>query len=102
MSAEYLQLSWPLIIVVLMFIIGAYCIMATRNLIRILIGIEILIKAVTLLLILVGYVTNNMALTQTLVITLIVIEVVMMVVAGGVVVSIFRHSGSIDTKELEG
>lgn len=85
---------------VLLFILGAYCLIATHNLIRALIGLEILIKAVTLFIILVGYVTGGLGLTQSLVITLIVIEVVIMVVAGGVVLNIFRCYGTIDTREL--
>jgi multisubunit Na+/H+ antiporter MnhC subunit len=38
---------------------------------------------------------------QALVITLIVIEVVIMVVAGGIVVSVYRNKRSIDTRELK-
>ena len=51
-----------------------------------LIGLEILTKAVTLLIIVGGYVTGQMALAQALAITLIVIEVVVIVVAAGIVI----------------
>lgn len=74
--------------------------MATFNLIRALIGVEILVKAATLLILLVGHVSGNGALAQTFVITLIVIEVVLMVVAGGVVLCLFRHNRTIDTRKL--
>lgn len=101
MNAEFLQIFWPFsITALLLLVLGVYCLIATYNLIRVLIGVELLVKAVTLFIILVGYATNNIALTQALVITLIVIEVVIMVVAGGVIVAIFRHSGSIDTRNL--
>ena len=59
--------------VVLLFVIGIYCVLLTYNLIRALIGLEILVKAVTLLLVVAGYVSGREALAQSLVITLIVI-----------------------------
>lgn len=101
MGSTGLDLFWffgPFI--VLLFVIGLYCILATYNLIKALIGLEILIKAVTLLLVVAGYICGRIALTQTLVITLIVIEVVIMVVAIGVVLGIRRHTGSLDAREI--
>jgi NADH:ubiquinone oxidoreductase subunit K len=88
------------IFVVLTAICGAYCIVATLNLIRAFIGVELLIKAATLLIILAGYVTGNTALAQSLVITLIVVEVALMVVVGGVVLCAFRHHKTIDSRKL--
>jgi len=72
----------------------------TWNLIRALIGIELLIKAVTLLIIGVGYVSHHVALAQAIVITLIVIEVVFIVVATGVVVGLHKHNGSLDIRRV--
>ncbi|MDD5681305.1 MAG: NADH-quinone oxidoreductase subunit K [Candidatus Omnitrophica bacterium] len=101
MNAELTQLFWPFgIFVILLFIAGIYCIMATFNLMRAIIGLEILIKAVTLLICVVGYITGNVALTQAVVITLIVIEVVIMVVAGGIILSAFKYNRTIDTRKL--
>ncbi|MFA5095760.1 MAG: NADH-quinone oxidoreductase subunit K [Candidatus Omnitrophota bacterium] len=89
-----------LIAVVLLFAVGIYCLLATYNLIRVLIGIEIMIKAVTLLVIFCGYQTNNLALAQAFVITVIVIEVVIMTVAVGVVVGIHRHNNTLDARNI--
>ena len=88
------------IFVIMLFITGLYCILVTRNLIRVLIGLELLTKAVTLLLIVAGYVTGQVALCQAMVITLIVIEVVVIAIAAGVVLSIHRHNNSIDVREI--
>jgi NADH:ubiquinone oxidoreductase subunit K len=75
MSIEALQIFWPFgLFVVMLFIIGIYCILITFNLIRALLGVEILIKAVTLLIIIAGYVSGRTALAQAIVITLIVVE----------------------------
>ena len=84
----------------LLFIIGLYCIIVTHNLIRTLIGLEILTKAVTLLIIMAGYITHRMALAQAMVITLIVIEVVIMVVAVGIVLNVNSQFDSLDVRNL--
>ncbi|MDD5655048.1 MAG: NADH-quinone oxidoreductase subunit K [Candidatus Omnitrophica bacterium] len=85
---------------VMLLVTGFYCVLATYNLVRVLIGLEILIKAVTLLIILAGYLTGKAALTQTLVITLIVVEVVVMTVGMGVILGAYRHYGTLDAREL--
>jgi len=69
--------------IVLIFITGIYCLLVTRNLLRVLIALEVLTKAVTLLLILAGYLSGQLPLAQAFVITLIIIEVVVVVVAAG-------------------
>jgi NADH:ubiquinone oxidoreductase subunit K len=84
----------------LLFISGLYCILMSRNLIRILIGMELLTKAVTLMLVLAGAVTGRTEVMQALVITLIVIEVVVITVAAGIVIGAYRQNGSIDAKAL--
>jgi len=86
--------------VVLLFTCGMYCILVTRNLIRAIIGLELLIKAATLLLIAVGYVTGRTAITQSLVITVIVIEVIVAVIAGGISLRVYRHTDSLDARKL--
>jgi multisubunit Na+/H+ antiporter MnhC subunit len=88
------------IFIILVGICGIYCILATFNLIRAILGVEILIKAATLLIILSGFVTGQTALAQSLVITLIVIEVAIMVVAGGVILCAYRQYQTIDPRKL--
>jgi NADH:ubiquinone oxidoreductase subunit K len=77
-----------------LFIAGLYCIVFSRNLLRILIGAELLTKAVTLLLVLAGAVTGRVALAEALVITVIVLEVVAVAVAAGIVVGVYRLHGA--------
>jgi len=86
--------------VVLLFVIGFYYLITTRNLIRILVALEVLTKGVTLLLIYVGYKTGQMATAQSMVITLIIIEVVVLAVAAGIIVNIFNHTDSTDVREI--
>ena len=53
-------------VIIMLFIAGLYCILVTRNLMRVLIGLELLTKAVTLLLIVAGYAVGRVALVQAL------------------------------------
>ena len=84
------------IAMVLVLIAGFFGILLSKNLIRTLIGLEIVTKSITLLIIVAGHLTGQMALAQALAITLIIIEVAVMAVAVGVVLSIFRQQNSID------
>ncbi len=86
--------------VVLLYIIGFYYLITTRNLIRILIAIEVIAKGVTLTLIYVGKLTGQMATAQSMVITLIIIEVVVMAVAAGIIIGISMHTNSLDVRDI--
>ncbi len=96
--------SFPLagVASVLIFIAGLYCVMMSKDLIRALIGVALLAKAVALLVITAGFSANRVALAQTLVITMIVIEVAVTAVAIGVVLSLFRHEKSTDARIVRG
>ena len=101
MNQGMMSLFWSFsITVIVLSIIGFYCILVTFNLIRALIGLEILIKAVTLLLVIAGFISGRTALAQSLVITLIVIEVVVVSVAVGVVLGIRGHHDSLDSRNI--
>ncbi len=88
------------IFTIILGVCGFYCIMVTKNFIRALIGLEILTKAVTLLIIAAGYVSNRIALAQTMVITLIVVEVVVISVAAGIVFGVFKQIGSLNITKM--
>lgn len=88
------------VFIALLFISGLYCLLVTRNMIRAIIGLELLIKAVSLLMIVAGHVSGKSALTEAFVITIIVVEVVVTAVAGGIALRVFRHNGNLDTGDL--
>lgn len=101
MILESFHLFWFLgLSVIMLFVIGLYYILVTYNLIRVLIGLEIIIKAVTLLLVVAGYMTKHVALVQALVITLIVIEAVLITVAIGVVLGLHGKNDSLDVRKI--
>jgi len=84
----------------LMIIAGCYCMIRTYHILKILIGIEIAMKAVTMFLILAGYLNGHIGLAQAYVITAIVIEVVVAVVFGGVTIWIYKKYGNMDIRNL--
>lgn len=84
----------------LLIITGLYLMMRTRNMIRIIVAVELLMKSVTLILAFAGRLTGDYALVQCFIITMIVIEVVIAVVAAGIAVSYFRNNGNMDLRNL--
>lgn len=88
------------VFVVLVAICGFYCIIVTKNFIRTLIGIELLTKAVTLLVVLCGYVSGRAVISQSLAITIVVVEVVVMTVGAGVIFGIFKSIGSLNVTKM--
>ena len=88
------------IFIILLFVCGFYCLLVTRNFIMALIGLEILTKSVTLLIIIAGYVSNRLALAQSMAITIIVIEAVVIAVAAGIIFGIFKKTDSLNITKL--
>jgi|GEM_PF-170444 len=81
-------------------IAGLYCIFVSNNLIRILIGIELIMKAITLLIVLIGKMIDKTAMAQALVINFIVFEVFFITIACGVILSIYKHTQSLDVRKI--
>ena len=84
----------------LLIAIGVYGIVVTGNLMRIILSVEILTKAVTLVMIGAGYETGNMGMAQSFVITIIVIEVMLLVIATGILFGAYKNNGSLMTDQL--
>lgn len=90
-----------ILVSVLLIGIGIYCIIAKKNLIQILIGIEIIAKGVTLSFITGGFILGNEQIAQAIVITIILIEVVTAAIAMSVIVNVYKHTGSLDVKDIK-
>jgi multisubunit Na+/H+ antiporter MnhC subunit len=86
--------------VVLLLIIGLYCVLMTRNLIRAVIGLVLMTKSITLLLVIAGSMAGQIALAQAMVITVIIVEVVVITVAVGIILRLYQHNGSLDATLL--
>jgi NADH:ubiquinone oxidoreductase subunit K len=84
----------------LLCIIGLYCLLTSRNVIRLLIGIEIMVKAVVLSFGAAGFLRGNTAFAQSIIVTIIVIEVSLVAVALAIVINAHRNTGSLDIGKL--
>jgi len=89
-----------LVVGFLMIIAGVYCLIRTYHLLKILIGVEVAMKAVIMFIILAGHINGNIDLAQTFVITIIVTEVVVAVVAAGLAINLYRKYGNMDIRNL--
>jgi multisubunit Na+/H+ antiporter MnhC subunit len=86
--------------IVLVLVAGLYYLLVTTNLIRAVIGLELLTKAVTLAIVLGGHLTNKPGLGQALAVTVIVVEVVVMAAAAGILLCAHRQNKSMDARLL--
>jgi NADH-quinone oxidoreductase subunit K len=83
---------------ILLLVIGFYCLLVTYNMFRVLIGLELLIKGVTLFLLAAGVLGGHRAISQGVIITVIVIEVVVMIIAAGIVLFFQDEYDSLNVK----
>jgi len=96
--ANLLGLNW--FFVAILAFLGLYCLLISRNLLRLLIGIEILSKACILALVSSGVAIGRVNTAQTLAITMIVVEVVVVAVALGLIIRAYGAISSIDMWKL--
>jgi len=85
---------------ILMITAGFYCMIRTYHMLKIIIGIEVSIKAATLFFTLAGYLNGHIGLAQAFVITAIVLEVIVVVVFGGVTIRLYQKYGNVDIRNL--
>ena len=88
------------IAVILMVCIGLYTLLLAKNLIRMLIGFELMTKGVTLAFITAGNANGRIALSQSLVITMIVVEVISIATALAIVMLIQSKKKSLNVRKL--
>lgn len=86
--------------IVLLLITGLYILLVSKNLLRMLIGFEIMSKSVTLGIITAGMVNGRMVLSQTLAITVIVVEVIFIAIALSILMLVYRKKQSISVGKL--
>lgn len=80
--------------------VGFYALLITRNLIRVVIALQILVKGALLALIMAGRTAGNINLGQSLALTVIVADTIVAVVGLALAVQVRRLFGTIDIKAL--
>jgi multisubunit Na+/H+ antiporter MnhC subunit len=71
-----------------------------KNVIKLFIGIEVVSKAVSLVLVGTGFARDHILLAQSLVITFIVVEVSLVATALAIIINIYKHTKSLDIRKL--
>lgn len=80
--------------------VGLYGLMVSRNLIKLVIALQILVKAALLGLILAGKVSGQINLGQSLALTALVADTIVAVIGVALAIQIQRRIGSLDVREL--
>ncbi|MBN2206990.1 MAG: NADH-quinone oxidoreductase subunit K [Candidatus Aminicenantes bacterium] len=79
---------------------GIYALLTMRNLIKLFIGVEVVSKAVSLVIIATGYAKKSILVAQGLAITFIVVEVSLVATALAIIINLYRHTKSLDIRRL--
>jgi len=89
-----------LIIIMCLLGIGFYGLLICRNLVKIVIALQILVKAALLALVAAGNAVEKISLAQSLIITVIVADTVVAVFGMALAVQVRRQLGTFDVKSL--
>jgi NADH:ubiquinone oxidoreductase subunit K len=82
----------------LLFLIGLLCLLTQRNAIKQVIGLKVMLQGVTLGLVHAGRLSGDVCFAETMIVSALVVETVVIAVAVALIVNIFRSypSGDID------
>jgi NADH:ubiquinone oxidoreductase subunit K len=80
--------------------VGLYGLLITRNAVKIVLVLQVLVKAAVIALVLAGKVNGNMGLSQSIAATVIVADTMVAVVALALAVQIRRRFGTLDLTEI--
>jgi NADH:ubiquinone oxidoreductase subunit K len=80
--------------------VGFYALLASRNLIKVIVGLQILVKGSMLAFVLAGRLVGNVTLGQSLALMVIVVDTIVAVIGLAISVQIRRHFGTLDVKAL--
>jgi NADH:ubiquinone oxidoreductase subunit K len=83
---------------VFLFLIGLFCLLTRRNVIKQVIGLKIMLQGVTLSLIHAGQLHGDTRFGEAMVVSALIVEAVVIAVALALIINVFRHypSGNID------
>ncbi len=94
------SLNIVLIGVVSLLGVGLYGLLITRNLIKLVIVLQILVKSAILALVLAGNVSGKPGVGQSTAVTVIVVDTIVAVVALALVVQVRRRTGTLDVSQI--
>ncbi len=93
-------LNIVLLIIIGLLAVGLYGLLITRNLIKVVLVLQILVKSAILALVLGGKVGGNLGVGQSLAVTVIVADTVVAVVGLALAVQVRRRFGTLDVPKI--
>ncbi|HSR46746.1 MAG TPA: NADH-quinone oxidoreductase subunit K [Anaerolineales bacterium] len=93
-------LTVGVVLVLGLLAVGFYALLASRNLIKVVIGLQILVKGAVLALMLAGSANGQIQVAQSLAVTVIVADTVVAVIGMALAVQIRRRTGTMDVRRL--
>lgn len=93
-------LEWSLIGTVSLLAVGLYALLISRHLIKIIIALQIMGKAAILALVIAGHAVGRVNLSQSIALTVIVVDTITAILALALVVQIKRRTGELDAAGL--
>lgn len=93
-----MTMSIVLIAVVGLLAIGIYALLMVRNLIKVIVALQILVKAAMLAMVAAGQIAGQPAVGQSMALTVIVADTIVAVVGLALAVQIRRYFGTLDVK----
>ena len=98
-----MNLPVPVIVLIIILCLagtGLYCLLITRNLIKVIVALQLIIKGAMLAFVLAGNLTGQVNTGQTLALTVIVADTIVAVIGLALAVQIRLRTGSLDLKSL--
>jgi NADH:ubiquinone oxidoreductase subunit K len=89
-----------LIGVIALFGVGFYGLLITRNLIKVVMVLQILVKAAIVALVLAGKSSGNLGLGQSIASTVIVADTIVAVIGLALAMQVRQHFGTLDVREI--
>ena len=80
--------------------IGLYGILITRNLIKVVVALQVLVKGAMIFIVLAGHLVGQIEIGQSMALTVIVADTIVAVIGLALAVQIRRHFGTLDIKAL--
>jgi len=92
--------DWVVVLVLGLLGVGFYGLLITRNLIKVVVALQILVKGAMVALVLAGNLSHQTNLGQSLAVTVIVADTIVAVIGLSLAVQVRRHFGTLDIKSL--
>ena len=89
-----------IIAVICLFGVGFYGLLVSRNLIKVVVALQIMVKGAMIALVVAGNMTDEVNLGQSLAMTVIVADTIVAVIGLALAVQVRRHFGTLDLKAL--